>query len=271
VKRLALTLIVGLAGSGLVVGCANRDQTVSEAARQTDAAEKGDAPREAPNGAMGDLSGGSPELARFREQLLLADEAQWRALDMNYLAVAAALDRTRVERMDYYRSVEQTRNADADVRANAFCELAASKRSAAIDHLARALREEPDPYNRTIAVWCLRTFDDRSRVAPILTEYLRNCRDIDLGRYIEADGSIRAFRSPFPLAAFEAFKGLVQYKGKDYMLDGDGWRMFVERATQHLHPEPITAIDFERLQGGTEPRTDPDARLRQWIEEMREP
>ncbi|MCK6456658.1 MAG: hypothetical protein L6Q92_09045 [Phycisphaerae bacterium] len=212
-----------------------------------------------------------PALAEFRQRLLEADEDRWRMLDMAYLQIAAALAQIRVEGLDYQDFLQQAESRDADIRANGICGLAASRRASAIDHLSRVLKSEPDPYNRTIIVWGLRTFDDKRRVSRCLIDFIDTCRDIDLGRCLGPDGRVQDFSSPFPLAAFEAFKGLVQIEGKAEMLTGGGWTRFVERTRRSVHPEPLTAVDFSRLRGESNPRTDPESRMRRWIEEMREP
>lgn len=213
----------------------------------------------------------SPALAAFRDQLFNADDTQWRQLDMPNLRMRAALGQVVVRDMDYPQYVQQLDNADADIRADGLCGVAASKSRAAVDHLARALRSEPDPYNRTIAVWCLRSFESDRRVADALMRYLTDCRDIDLGRCLAEDGSIQDFRSPFPLAAFEAFKALASIRGKDDMLRGAGWRAFAARAERHVRPEPISVLNLDRLRGQAgQPRSDPAANARKWIDEMRE-
>ncbi len=211
------------------------------------------------------------DLAAFRARLLAADEIGWRRIDFAYLQMKAALGNLVVRDIEYQTYVDQLKSADPDLRANGMCGVAASKSPAAIDHLARSLRSEPDPYNRTIAVWCLRCQPGADRIGRVLLEFLQTCPDVDLGRVLAADGTVRAFRSPFPAAAFEAFKGLVTLRGKRDMLEGDGWRAFVKRVNTHIDPQPLTAIDLERLRSPRNtPRTDPDANVRRWIEEMRE-
>jgi hypothetical protein len=213
----------------------------------------------------------SPPLAAFRDQLRHADAAAWRRLDFNYLQMQAALGQVQIRDLEYPDYVRQLASDDPDQRANGMCGLAAARSAAAIDHLARALRDERDPYNRTIAVWCLRHRAGDRRVVDALTKYLATCRDIDLGRCIAADGQVRDFQSPFPLAGFEAFKGLVELRGKADMLSGAGWDEFVRRLGTHIQPEPLTALNAARLERGPQPgRTDPDANVRKWLDEMRE-
>lgn len=210
----------------------------------------------------------SPQLAAFREELLRADDAAWRRLDMGYYQMKAAVDQIVVTDLDVSDFVAQLRSPDPDTRANGLCGLAAARTPAGVDHLIRALKSEPDPYNRTLAVWCVRMFEPDRRVTSALTEFLSHCRDIDLGRYLADDGTIRDFKSPFPLAGMEAFKALVALRGRDDMLNGDGWRAFVDRVGRHIDPEPITSLNLQRLgaRAGA-PRTDPDENLRRWIEE----
>ncbi|MCK6483134.1 MAG: hypothetical protein HUU22_02000 [Phycisphaerae bacterium] len=210
----------------------------------------------------------SPQLAAFRNELLRADDAAWRRLDMGYHQMKAAVGQIVVAELDVSEFVAQLRSPDPDTRANGLCGLAAARTAAGVDHLIRALYNEPDPYNRTIAVWCLRMFEPDRRVSKALSEFLSACRDIDLGRYLADDGTIRDFKSPFPLAGMEAFKALVALRGRDDMLNGGGWRAFVERVGRHIDPEPITSLNLQRLgaRAGA-PRTDPDENLRRWIEE----
>src|SRR5262249_52349171 len=120
-----------------------------------------------------------PQLLAFREQLRKTTDADWRRLDAGYLQLQAALSKNFVRDIDYPDYLKKLESTNADARADGMCGLAASKSPAAVDHLARALQAESDPWNRTIAVWCLRYCGHSA--AKVLTTYLSGCRDIDLG------------------------------------------------------------------------------------------
>lgn len=218
-----------------------------------------------------DSTGDNGRLREFRDTLLRADDTAWRRLDQNYTALKSVIDQLAVGGMDYQDYVDQLQSGDADTRANGMCGVAASRSPAAADHLTAALTREPDLFNRTIAVWCLRATGRDAQVDRALCDYLDASPDIDFGRYAGEDGKVRQFRSPFPLAAFEAFKALAAIRGRRDMLNGEGWRLFAERAGRHQQLQPLSAIDLERLKGGrSAPRTNPEANARRWIEEMRE-
>lgn len=283
----------------LLVGCAHRttregraaaesaDDTRREAAatvrddRSRDGVRPDDAARNGRQGSAGDptLAGRpqhsspplTPELEAFRTRLLNADDAQMRQLDASYYQFAAALRQAASDPKKDNHPADSLHSSDVDVRANAMCELAARRSPGALESLSRALRDDADPFNRTIAVWCLRSLGSQPAVPAALSDFLDGCRDIDLGRYLADDGTTREFQSPFPLAGFEAFKALLAMRGKAEMLDGDGWRRFVVRCGKRIQPEPITAIDESQRRGSTAPRTDPYERARQWIDEMRQP
>src|SRR5262249_3949595 len=119
-----------------------------------------------------------PQLLGFRDQLRKKTDDEWRRLDASYLQFQAALGKNFVRDLDYPDYLKKLDSTDADSRADGMCGLAASKSPAAVDHLARALQAEPDPWNRTIAVWCLRYCGHSA--TQVLTTYLAACRDIDL-------------------------------------------------------------------------------------------
>lgn len=269
------TILIALAAmTTIAVGCQQPQPVANKTTPKSSTADGASGVGVAPDDSspLQPLPPVSPQIEAFRQSLLQADEVAWRRLDISYLQMKAALSQLAVNELEYQSFVDQLNSSDPDTRANGMSGVAASRSPAALDHLSRALKAERDVFNRTIAVWCIRTFETDPRTPRILTDYLTSCGDLDLGRCLADNGAMVDFRSPFPLAGWEALKGLVVLRGKADMLHGDGWRGFVTRINKTIDPMPLTAVNMDRLRG--EPRGGGDARQRElmeeWINEMNE-
>ncbi len=176
----------------------------------------------------------------FRGQIRNAD---WTRVDAWYRQFAAAVPR---ENPDAYRDYfAQSEAGDPATRANGYIGMAASNPKAATGALIRALDGERDWNNRTILVWSLRLAagppdESRSRrVTGALWDYVAKAPDADYGICLDTSGSPTLFRSPTPLAAPEAFKALIELKGRDVMLDGEGWKRVMDRLTRHVDTQAL--------------------------------
>ncbi len=209
----------------------------------------------------------SPELQQFRKRI---EETSPARLDGAYLYFAASLP-DRVSQAEYHDFVRQMADADANQRANGICGVGAARQPASADHLLRALRTEADPFNRTMIVWCLRAYADDERVAEALEAFLSTAKDIDFQRCLAPPGRVVyvGFPPPFGGAAFEAFKALLSMKGRDYMLNGDGWRRFAERFDRNIDLRPCSAIDTSRFKSEP-PEFDIHKKAQEMIEDFRQ-
>jgi len=207
----------------------------------------------------------SPELGQFREWF---EKTPANQVDTAYRHFAAALPE-RVSDFEYQDFVKQMQSEDPNQRANGFCGVAAAKTPASLNHLLSALPTESDPFNRTMLVWCLRLYESDRHVAPALEQYIATCKDIDLQRCLDPAGKVLYGRFPPPLsgAAYEAFKSLLATKGRETMLNGAGWRLFSERFERQIDIQPAGSIDMSRFQPDR-PRSDPQQKAKEWIEEM---
>jgi hypothetical protein len=190
----------------------------------------------------------------FRTQ---ARTAEWPRIDAWYRQFAAAAPR---ETPDRYRSYfEQSESDDPSTRANGYIGMAASNPRAALGALIRSLKREPDWNNRTILVWSLRLAagepgGSRSRrVTDALWAFIAEAPDADYGICLDAAGRTTVFRSPTPPASVEAFKGLVELRGRQAMLDGEGWTRVMDRLTRHSDTKALQ-LDPRWLESEQRPR-----------------
>ncbi|MCG3127960.1 MAG: hypothetical protein CHACPFDD_02833 [Phycisphaerae bacterium] len=170
-------------------------------------------------------------------------------VDGPFMTFSRAVPREQVGRYSSY--LEQTRSADADTRANGIIGLVAANPRAAVSRLARLLDSEPDPYNRTIIVWCLRYCGD-APAQDVLWKFLAAARDADYGLCLSADGRVATFRAVFPLAAVEAYRALVALRGGEEMYDGKGWEQVMRRLEKNVDLAPLD-LDLERLRPAPAP------------------
>lgn len=208
----------------------------------------------------------SAEIQQFRRQIEQTSPAR---LDGAYLYFAAALPES-VSQAEYHDYVNQMADADANKRANGICGVAAAKQPASADHLLKALGREPDPFNRTMIVWCLRRFADDPRVGDVLETFVSEARDIDFQRCLAPPGRVVyvGFPPPFGGAAFEAFKALLAIRGREYMLQGDGWRKFAARFEKNVDLRPCGDIDTSRLRSEL-PEFDINRKAQEMIDDFR--
>jgi hypothetical protein len=208
----------------------------------------------------------SAELQQFRRQMEQTSPAR---LDGAYLYFAAALPDS-VAQAEYHDFVRQMSDDDANKRANGICGVAAARQPASADHLLKALRTEPDPFNRTMIVWCLRRYADDRRVGDALETFMCQARDIDFQRCLAPPGRVVyiGFPPPFGGAAFEAFKALLAIRGRDYMLQGAGWQKFAERFEKNIDLKPCSSIDTARFKSEP-PEFDINKKAQEMIEDFR--
>ncbi len=208
-----------------------------------------------------------PALAEFRRQV---EQTPANRLDAPYLYFVAALP-DRVSEADYHDFVQQMSSDDPNTRANGICGVGAARQPASADHLLKALRDEADPFNRTMAVWCLRGYKADARVAEALEAFLVEAKDIDYQRCMVANGDVVFVRFPGLIggAGFEAFKALLAIRGREYMLNGEGWRKFADRFVRNVDPQPCSAIDLSRFRSEP-PRFDIEEEARRRIREFQQ-
>lgn len=164
-------------------------------------------------------------------------------VDGPFMSFSRAVPREQAEAYATY--LGQTRSTDANTRANGIIGLVAANPRAAVSRLGRLLDSEPDPYNRTIIVWCLRYCGDKA-AQDVLWKYLAAARDADYGLCLASDGRVVSYRAVFPLAAVEAFRALVALRGGEEMYDGKGWEHVMQRLETNIAPAPLS-VDLERL------------------------